>query len=97
MKALRRYEPGTLTHNDLVELTRNLKKKAATDIFERLGVTRYMRHGQSYATPGLVAIEGLPKKAPVRLINDDHWYSAEELLDIWIDFASDYELSQITR
>jgi hypothetical protein len=97
MKALRRYEPGTLNRHDLVDLTENLKRKSATTIFRKIGVKRYARHGSSYAVPGLAAIQGLPKRAPVRLIDDERWYSPEELLDVWVEWASDKELEKITK
>jgi hypothetical protein len=97
MKALKKFDPGTLTRNDLVELTDKLKRKSATEIFRRLGVRRYTLRGTTYATPGLAALEGLPKKAPIRVINPDHWYSAEELLDLYKQWASNAELEQITK
>lgn len=97
MKALRRYEPGTLTRSDLVELADKLKQKASTTIFKKIGVKRYMRHGSIYVVPGLLAVQGLPKRAPVRCINDEHFYSAEEMLEFWKQYASDRELERLTR
>jgi hypothetical protein len=96
-KATRRYTPEKMTRSDLVELTERLKRKSASTIFERLGVKHYMRYGSSYATPGVAALQGLPRKAPVRVINLDYYYSPEELVDIWCRWGSDSELERITR
>jgi hypothetical protein len=97
MKALRRPNVETLTRNDLVELADKLKLRSSTEIFKRIGVKRYIRHGTTYVTPGFAALQGLPKRAPVRVINDEYNYRAEELLDLWKTWASDRELEKLTR
>lgn len=97
MKALKRFDPGKLTRNDLIELTDKLKLRSSTEIFKRIGVKRYIRHGTTYVTPGFAALQGLPKRAPVRVINDEYNYQAEELLELWKQWASDRELEKITK
>ena len=96
-KATRRYTPEKMTRGDLVELADKLKRKSASHIFRKLGVKRYMRYGSSYATPGVAAVQGLPRKAPIRVVNFDYYYSAEELIDLWICWGSDRELERITK
>lgn len=96
-KATRRYIPEKMTRSDLAELADGLKRKSATEIFRRLGIKRYVRQGATYKVPGLLALQGLPKKAPVRVINDGWYYSAEELIDLYKRYASDRELERLTR
>ena len=96
-KATRRYTPEKLTRSDLAELVDKLKQKNSTYIFKKLGVRRYIRHGSTFCVPGIAAIQGLPKNAPVRLLNDNHYYRAEELLDIWQRWATNSELERIIR
>lgn len=97
MKALRRPNVESLTRNDLVELTDKLKLKNDTLIFKRLGVKRYILKGSTYKVPGILALQGLPKRAPVRIIDETHWYSASEILDLYKQWASDKELEKLTR
>ena len=97
MKSTQRYELSRLTHNDLVDLVDKLKQKSATEIFHRLGIKRYAIRGTTYATPGIVALRGLPKKAPLRVIDTNRWYRAEELVDVYKEWASDTELEKIIQ
>ena len=97
MKSTDRYQAKQINKNDLHELADKLKLQSATTIFKKLGIRHYTRHGSSYAAPGLAVIEGLPKNAPLRVIDEGYWYSAEEIVDIWKEWATKAELERVTR
>lgn len=97
-KATVRYTPAKMVRSDFAELLDVMCVRLSdSEIFAKVGARGYQRHGSKIAIPGYAAITAIPKKAPIGQINDEKWYTAPEILDLWKRYASDRELEKITR